>query len=109
MRDQFLISGDMLDDFEIRCRRRRWLAMATAGDTGWMSVLLSAIFLATAIVVLFAGNDVFGLILIACVPVPAVAFGIVLLVMRREIRQADKALLVIDGIRRRGPVGGGHP
>jgi hypothetical protein len=109
MRDQIPISKSMLDDFESTWRRRRRLAQEAVVAIGWMTVVLSALFLATAVVGLSAGNEVFGLTVLACVPMPPFAFGIVLIVVRRDVRKADNVLLMIDDIRRRGPAEGGRP
>lgn len=107
MTDQILISESMLDHFESTWRRRRRMARDVMGDIARPALALSILFLVFAVAALFAGNEVFGLTVLACLPMPSVATGIVLLVARRDARKADEVLLMIDGIRRRGPTTGG--
>jgi len=109
MTDQIQIPEYMLDDFESTWRRRRRLAKESVGYFLTLMTALSAIFLAFAIGLLFAGNEVGGLTILACVLIPAAACGFVLLIIRRDMRKADDVLLMIDGIRRRGPAEGGRP
>jgi hypothetical protein len=101
MRDQIQIPESMLDDFASSWRRRRRLAEESVGYFSTLMAVLAAIFLAFAVGLLFSGNEVGGLTVLACVPIPAASLGLVHLVVRRDV------LLMIKGIRQRGPTTGG--
>lgn len=85
------------------------MARNVVGDIARPALALSILFLMFAVAALFAGNEVFGLTVLACLPMPSVAMGIVLLVVRRDARKADDVLKMIEGIRQRGPVDGKRP
>ena len=109
MNDEIRIPEYMLDDFESSWRRRRRLAGEAVGPMAWMMLFCSVALLAFAVALLFDGNEVGGLTVLACVPMPSLAFGIVYLVVRKDARKADGVLRMIDNIRRRGPTTGGCP
>ena len=95
------MTGDDIDYVVRRSRERQDETRELQRSVMRLMAVPLAVLLVGCVVGFAIGNQVLGLTLLLCVPMPAGAFVVVHLILRRERRELARAILNVEGLRRR--------